>query len=267
VDGRLSALNSTSAVTLTILGSGTSTGVPVVGCSCPVCTSGAERNKRTRCSALLSWNGYNVLIDTSPDLRQQSLLNNIQQIDAVLYTHSHADHVHGIDDLRVFNIKDDGALPVYGSAAVIERLTRCFGYVFSWKNKGFCPRLQSIIIDGPITLFGRQVIPVELLHGGSQVFGYRLGGIAYLTDCMDLAPQSWAQLQNLQVLVIDGLRFRDHPTHFTIAQAVAVAQRLCAQRVVLTHLSHDVDYELHSTQLPENVEFAYDGLTITVADR
>ncbi len=257
----------TDGVTITILGSGTSTGVPVVGCACPVCKSKEERNKRTRCSALLSWGGYNVLIDTSPDLRQQSLVNHIQQIDAVLYTHIHADHVHGIDDLRVFNIKGDGAVPVYGSPALIERLTSCFSYVFSWKNKGYCPRLQPIVLTEAITLFGRRLVPIALIHGSAQVFGYRVGDIAYLTDCIDLAPQSWAQLQGLRLLVIDGLRFRAHPTHFTVAQAIAVGQRLGAQRVVLTHLSHDVDYVIHSKQLPENVEFAYDGQTITIADR
>lgn len=254
-------------VTITILGSGTSTGVPVVGCNCPVCTSHVVRNKRSRCSALLSWGGYNVLIDTSPDLRQQSLVNNIQQIDAVLYTHSHADHVHGIDDLRVFNIKDGDPLPIYGPATVIERLQRCFNYVFTWKTKGFCPRLRPVVLTEAITLFGRSVVPITLVHGTSEVFGYRVGDIAYLTDCSDLVPQSWAQLQGLQVLVIDGLRFRAHPTHFTVEQAIEVAQRLGAQRVVLTHLSHDIDYVVHSKQLPENFEFAYDGLTITVSDK
>lgn len=267
VDSVPPAVMTAEGVTIKILGSGTSTGVPVVGCSCQVCTSDEVRNKRSRCSALLSWGGYNVLIDTSPDLRQQSLFNNIHQIDAVLYTHSHADHVHGIDDLRVFNIKDGGALPIYGAPALIERLTNCFGYVFTWKTKGFCPRLRPVVLTEAITLFGRILVPIALVHGTSQVFGYRVGDIAYLTDCIDLAPQSWAQLQGLQVLVIDGLRFRSHPTHFTVDQAIAVAQRLGAQRVVLTHLSHDVDYVVHSEQLPENVEFAYDGLTITVADK
>ncbi|MDY0189455.1 MAG: GPMC system MBL fold metallohydrolase [Desulfuromonas sp.] len=266
VDSDTAPALKTAGVTITILGSGTSTGVPVVGCDCPVCTSDEVRNKRSRCSALLSWDGHNVLIDTSPDLRQQSLVNNIRQIDAVLYTHGHADHVHGIDDLRVFNVKGDGALPIYGSAALIERLTRSFGYVFSWKNRGFCPLLQPIVLTEAITLFGRRLVPIALVHGSTPVFGYRVGDIAYLTDCVGLAPQAWAQLQGLQVLVIDGLRFRDHPTHFTVAQAIAVAQRLGARRVVLTHLSHDVDYVRDSEKLPENVEFAYDGLTITVAD-
>lgn len=270
-----------TGVKITILGSGTSTGVPVVGCSCAVCQSTEVRNKRSRCSALLSWGGYNVLIDTSPDLRRQSLDNNIHQVDAVLYTHGHADHVHGIDDLRVFNTKGSKAIPIYAHAAVIERLNRCFTYVFKWKNKGknagmntgvdngnpgFSPRLQPEVIDAPITLFGRKVEPIPLIHGESAVFGYRIGSLAYLTDCNHVPAESLEKLHNLDLLVIDALRFRAHPTHFTIDQAVAVGQRLQAKRIVLTHLTHDVDYVIHSAQLPENVEFAYDGMIITIAD-
>jgi len=254
-----------NGITITILGSGTSTGVPVIGCDCPVCTSAERRNRRSRCSALLSWNGRNVLIDTSPDLRQQSLDNHISRIDAVLYTHGHADHVHGIDDLRMFNALSGENIPVYGSRPLIEQLARCFGYVFAPSNsKTFLPRLEPRVIDGPLDLFGRLVEPIDIIHGRRNVLGYRVGPLAYLTDCSAVPEHSWPLLQNLEVLVIDGLRFRAHATHFTVAQAVGVAQRLEAKRVVLTHLSHDVDYVRHSAELPDNVEYAYDGLTITL---
>lgn len=238
----------------------------MIGCSCPVCSSTSVRNRRSRCSALLSWSGYNLLIDTSPDLRKQSLDNGIEKIDAVFYTHSHADHVHGIDDLRVFNLGVGEGLPVYASAAVIERLTSCFAYVFKWRTKGFCPRLRPMVLTEAVELFGRCIMPIDLIHGEAAVFGYRVGSLAYLTDCSDLPEQSWPKLQGLELLVIDGLRYRHHPTHFTIAQAIEVGQQLDAKRVVLTHLSHDVDYDKHSEQLPENVEFAYDGMVITVSD-
>ncbi len=254
-----------NGITITILGSGTSTGVPVIGCDCPVCTSAERRNRRSRCSALLSWSGRNVLIDTSPDLRQQSLDNHISRIDAVLYTHGHADHVHGIDDLRMFNALSGENIPVYGSRPLIERLSRCFGYVFAPGNsKTFLPRLEPRVIDGPLDLFGRLVEPIDIIHGRRNVLGYRIGPLAYLTDCSAVPEHSWPLLQNLEVLVIDGLRFRAHATHFTVAQAIGVAQRLEAKRVVLTHLSHDVDYVRHSAELPDNVEYAYDGLTITL---
>lgn len=256
-----------SSLTIKILGSGTSTGVPVVGCSCAVCHSTEARNRRSRCSALVSWDGYNILIDTSPDLRQQSLDNGIELVDAVLYTHHHADHVHGIDDLRVLNPHPDQPLPVYGSAQMVKHLTRCFSYVFEQRKLAlFRPRLKAVVLSAPVTLFGRKVEPLTLLHGDESVFGYRIGSMAYLTDCSALPAAARARLCDLKLLVIDGLRFRTHPTHFTVAQAIAVARELRAERVVLTHLSHDVDYAVHSEQLPDNVEFAYDGLTITLND-
>ncbi len=251
-------------LTITILGSGTSTGVPVVGCDCAVCRSTNPRNRRMRCSALISWGGHNILIDTAPDLRQQALDNNIQHLDAVLYTHSHADHMHGIDDLRVFNTVDGNPLPVYASAAVINRLQRCFNYVFEWTGKGYRPRLCPVVLTGAVQLCGRTVEPIELVHGESPAIGYRIGDMAYLTDCSEIPLTALAKLKNLKLLVIDGLRFRHHATHFTVAQAIAVGQQLQARRIVLTHLSHDVDYVTHSAELPHNVEFAYDGLTITL---
>lgn len=254
-------------VTIKILGSGTSTGVPVVGCSCDVCRSSEPRNERSRCSALLSWDGYQILIDTSPDLRQQCLAHGITRVDAVLYTHNHADHVHGIDDLRVLNGSPDFPLPVYGSQEMIQHLSFHFRYAFEAQSRvAFRPRLKGVVVDDTLSLFGRKIVPIQLLHGDETVLGYRVGDLAYLTDCNDIPVEAITQLQGLRVLVIDGLRFRNHPTHFSLSQAIAVAQQLKAERVILTHLSHDVDYRLHQQLLPKSVEFAYDGLTISLND-
>ncbi|MBN2644399.1 MAG: GPMC system MBL fold metallohydrolase [Desulfuromonadaceae bacterium] len=254
-------------MTLTILGSGTSTGVPVVGCDCPVCRSSHPHNQRTRCSALLQWGDYRVLIDTSPDLRIQCLRQGVRRVDAVLYTHGHADHLHGIDDLRPFNALTGETIPVYGSPAVIERLRTSFPYAFHLEEAaGFCPNLRTVEVCGRFELFGRQVEPVILPHGASQVLGYRVGDLAYLTDCHAVPAAAVAQLQGLKVLVIDGLRFRPHASHLTIDQAIRVAEDLGAERVVLTHLSHDVDACRHADQLPAHVEFAFDGLTLPLAE-
>lgn len=256
-----------NGITIKILGSGTSTGVPVVGCSCAVCRSTEPRNQRSRCSALLSWDGYQVLIDSSPDLRQQCLTHGIVRVDAVLYTHKHADHVHGIDDLRILNATPDLALPVYGAQKLIQHLSSSFHYAFQPQSKaGFRPRLKGIAIDDTLELFGRKIIPIRLLHGEGVSFGYRVGDLAYLTDCSAIPEESIALLQGLRVLVIDGLRFRSHSTHFNVTEAIAMAQSLKAERIVLTHLSHDVDYYLHRQLLPKPVEFAYDGLVVSLDD-
>ena len=250
---------------ITILGSGTSTGIPVVGCDCPVCRSEDPRNQRTRCSALLSCGGRNVLIDTSTDLRQQALRENIRSIDAVLYTHNHADHVHGIDDLRGFNLRSHKAIPIYGEAQTLQRISRLFSYIFDdGTPRGFTPQLEPCAVRGPFELFGLSFVPVPLLHGELEVFGYRCGPFAYLTDCSSIPDSSLPLLRNLQLLVIDGLRFKPHPTHFNIAQATAMAQRLGAARTLLTHLNHDVDHRRHARDLPSGIEFAYDGQRVTL---
>lgn len=250
---------------ITILGSGTSTGIPVVGCDCPVCRSEDPRNQRTRCSALLSCAGRNVLIDTSTDLRQQALREDIRSIDAVLYTHNHADHVHGIDDLRGFNLRNHKAIPIYGEAQTLQRIRRLFSYIFDdGTPRGFTPQLEPCAVRGPFELFGLSFVPVPLLHGELEVFGYRCGPFAYLTDCSSIPDSSLPLLRDLQLLVIDGLRFKPHPTHFNIAQATAMAQRLGAERTLLTHLNHDVDHRRHARDLPSGIEFAYDGQRVTL---
>lgn len=245
---------------ITILGSGTSTGIPVIGCDCQVCRSDDQRDQRTRCSALLSFSGHNVLIDTSTDLRTQALREGIRTIDAVLYTHSHADHVHGIDDLRSFNLRSRKAIPIYAAEATLERLRQMFNYIFDdGMPYGFVPLLEPCRVDGPFELFGLRFEPIPLLHGELEVLGYRCGSFAYLTDCSAVPETSLPLLQDLALLVIDGLRFKSHPTHFNISQATELAIKVGAERTLLTHLSHDVDHRKDGQNLPAGIEFAYDG--------
>lgn len=249
-----------------ILGSGTSTGVPVVGCDCPVCTSTDPRNQRTRCSALLSHAGKNILIDTSTDLRQQALREKIAHVDAVLYTHSHADHTHGIDDLRGFNLRHKEAIPLYGSQRTLERIRDTFNYIFDdIENPGYIPRLALNPVTETFELFGLDITPVPLAHGRMQAFGYRCGPLAYLTDCNEIPPSSLALLEGLELLVLDGLRFKPHNTHFNIAQAAQMAKRIGARQTLLTHLSHEVDHPRHAPQLPAGIGFAYDGQRLSLA--
>jgi len=250
---------------LTVLGSGTSTGVPVLGCQCAVCSSSDPRNNRTRCSVLLEWSGRKVLIDTATDFRQQALREGIEQIDSVLFTHAHADHVHGIDDLRTFTLRTGNAIPAYADRGVLDRLKGLFSYIFSESDApGYRPRLQVNEVVGPFDLFGQTVVPIPLLHGPGESLGYRVGNLAYIVDCSALPESSWRLLQGVEVLVIDALRFREHESHFSISEAIEVAKKLRVPRTLLTHLTHDIDYPRHTTGLPDGVEFAYDGQTLTL---
>jgi len=251
-------------LTLTIFGSGTSTGVPVLGCQCAVCRSAVAENRRTRCSALLSWSGRNVLIDTATDFRQQALREGVTHIDAVLFSHTHADHVHGIDDLRTL-ASPTGAIPVFGSAEAMATIQRVFAYIFTDEvEPGFRPKLALRTVDGPFPLFGQTVIPVPLRHGSGTALGYRVGNLAYLTDCSAIPEHSLPLLRGLEVLVIDALRFTPHHSHLNVADAIAVASRLGARRTLLTHLSHEIDHHRHMSGLPNGVEFAYDGQMLTL---
>ena len=250
---------------LTVLGSGTSTGVPVLGCHCAVCSSSDPRNSRTRCSVLLEWSGRKVLIDTATDFRQQALREGIEQIDSVLFTHAHADHVHGIDDLRTFTLRTGNAIPAYADRGVLDRLKGLFSYIFSESDApGYRPRLQVNEVVGPFDLFGQNVVPIPLLHGPGESLGYRVGNLAYIVDCSALPESSWRLLQGVEVLVIDALRFREHESHFSVSEAIEVAKKLRVPRTLLTHLTHDIDYPRHAAGLPDGVEFAYDGQTLTL---
>ncbi|MFO7765141.1 MAG: GPMC system MBL fold metallohydrolase [Pelovirga sp.] len=250
----------TATLDIVILGSGTSTGIPVVGCRCDVCRSKDPHNRRTRCSALIHYAGRNLLIDTSTDLRQQALREDIRQVDAVLYTHSHADHVHGIDDLRGFNIPGAAPIPLYADPGTLLSLRRNFNYIFDQNQPpGYVPKLSLHPIEEPLKLFGLEIIPIPLHHGSQMTTGYRVGPIAYLTDCNGIPDTSLARLNDLSLLVLDGLRFRSHPTHFNISEAVAIAESIGAEQTLLTHLSHDVDHLCHDADLPAGINLAYDG--------
>jgi len=214
---------------------------------------------------LISFAGHNVLIDSSTDLRQQSLREDIRRIDAVLYTHCHADHVHGIDDLRGFNLRSCKAIPIYGQERTLKRISLLFDYIFNDEMRhGYVPILDPCPVDGSFDLFGLTFEPIPLLHGDLEVLGYRCGPVAYLTDCSAIPDSSMPLLQDLQLLIIDGLRFKPHPTHFNIPQATDVAKQIGAKRTLLTHLSHDVEHGQHGQELPEGIEFAYDGQRITL---
>lgn len=247
-------------VTVTVLGSGTSTGVPIPTCSCAVCTSAAAKNQRTRCSILISVGERNILIDSTTDLRQQVLREKVQRIDAVLYTHTHADHVNGIDDLRPFSLASGGSIPIYASPDDQAVLRRVFAYIFDAVSApGYRPRLHLEEITGPFSLFGLDVIPLPLVHGPGRSLGYRIGPFAYLTDCSAVPETTLDRLCGVDILMIDALRFRPHASHLSIAEALAVAERLSPRRTLLTHLGHDVDALRHAAQLPAGVELAYDG--------
>ncbi len=245
---------------ITILGCGTSTGVPMVGCSCPVCASDDPRDKRTRASILIHHQERTILVDTSTDLRCQALRQGIKAIDAVLFTHSHADHVNGIDDLRGFFFQHRAKIPCYAAGDTLETLQSCFSYIFQeHENSGYYPLLTPHEISGPFELFGLRIIPIPLIHGKTTSFGYRIGPFAYLTDCSSIPAESMKLLTGLELLIIDGLRWTGHPCHFNIEGAIAVASHLAAPRIILTHLTHEIAYS-ECSKLPPGIKFAYDGM-------
>lgn len=245
---------------ITILGCGTSTGVPMVGCGCPVCTSDDPRDKRTRASLLMCYNDHTVLVDTSTDLREQALRQHIRRIDAVLFTHAHADHVNGIDDLRGFHFIHKEIIPCFASRQTLETMQAGFSYIFNeHEGSGYTPLLAAQEICAPFELFGQVIIPIPLLHGKTFSLGYRIGNFAYLTDCSAIPEASLELLQGLELLIVDGLRWTEHPFHFNILGAIAAARQLRAPRTILTHLTHEVSYSEES-KLPPSFEFAYDGM-------
>lgn len=246
-----------------MLGSGTSSGVPMIGCRCAVCTSPDPRNRRTRPGLLLELERGNVVVDTSPDFREQALRHGLERIDAVLYTHPHADHVFGLDDLRGFNFRQRAAIPCYGSAATMERLRQIFAYVFEdGQEGGGKPQLELAAVREPFELLGERVVPVPVEHGAMEVFGYRIGGFAVVTDVNRIPEESLALLAGVELLVLSALRYRPHPTHFTLEEACAVARQIGARRTLFTHIAHDVDHGDVRVALPPGVEIGFDGLVV-----
>lgn len=249
---------------ITILGSGTSTGVPMVGCDCKICRSEEVKDKRTRASLLLQYNGYTVLIDTSTDLREQALREHIKRIDAVLFTHSHADHTNGIDDLRGFHFIHKEIIPCYGSRNTLDAIEAGFSYIFKESNaSGYTPLLAPYEVSAPFELFDRTITPIPLIHGKSVATGYRIGNFAYLTDCSDIPKESALLLRGVEVMIIDGLRWEEHPFHFNITGAIAAARKLKVPRTIMTHLTHQIAYS-EKNRLPTGFELAYDGMCLNL---
>ncbi|HET6373699.1 MAG TPA: MBL fold metallo-hydrolase [Candidatus Polarisedimenticolia bacterium] len=250
---------------VTFMGTGTSTGVPAIACVCAVCASSDPRDNRTRTSVLLSVGQRRVLIDASIDLRQQALREKLGTLDAVLVTHGHADHVFGLDDVRMFNFLQRAPIPVYGSAMTLSDLERTFWYVFAPTQKGGSkPQITLNEVSAPFEVAGLRVIPFTITHGTIPILGYRVGSFAYITDGSEIPEQTLPLLSGLDVLVINALRREPHPTHFHLAGALAAIERIRPRRALLTHISHYLQHESLARELPEGIEPAYDGLTIEV---
>jgi len=256
-------------VKLVFLGSGTSYGVPQIGCACRTCSSPDPRDRRTRSAALIKSGDRRILIDTPPELRLQLVTAGVGCVDAVLFTHAHADHVHGIDDLRAVSARRGAPLDVYGAAGTLAELERRFPYIFDHAPAApgtSKPELAAHVLvpDAAVEIAGMPVRALALPHGDRTVFGYRVGPIAYLTDAKTIPPAALARLDGLEVLVLNALLPRPHPLHLSIPEAVAAAQQIGARRTFLTHLTHDSTHADLAARLPAGIAPAYDGLVIDV---
>lgn len=254
-----------SLIEVILLGTGTSHGVPMIGCDCAVCSSSDPHDKRTRPSAYVRFPEASFLLDTAPELRLQCIANDVTRVDAVLFTHHHADHVAGLDDLRRFNWLMQRAVPVYGSRRTLENIRRMFLYAFEHApdSPHSRPAVELHELDGrPFELCGVDIVPIPLLHGRMHVFGFRFGRFAYCTDCSEIPEDSLARLRGVEVLVLGALRKTPHPAHFTIAQAVEAAQRVGAARTYFTHMTHQLGHEETNRELPAGMQLGHDGLRI-----
>lgn len=254
---------------VTFLGTGTSHGVPVIACSCDTCRSDDPRDARWRPSVLVEIEGGpTVLIDTSTDLRAQALRFRVQRIDAILFTHAHADHVLGLDDVRGFNMAQRQTIPCYGDAGTIDDIRRMFAYVFAPPSPvgGGAPKLATFPVSampGPFSIGrGAVVVPVPIMHGPRLILGYRIGGFAYLTDCSAIPDSSLPLLEGLDVLVLSALRDRPHSTHFSVSEALEAAERVGARHTYFTHMCHLLPHAATCARLPDNVDLAHDGLVL-----
>ena len=250
---------------VTLLGTGTSVGVPAIGCDCDVCQSEHPRNKRTRCAITIRLPRGTLLIDTPPDLRMQLIRERLRIVHAVVYTHEHADHIYGLDDLRLFPFRLDHPVPLYCREAVENHIRKSFSYAFQDKDQethpGATPRLEfERIDDANFELLGATITPIPMRHGPRfEVLGFRIGNFAYCTDTSYIPPESIERLRGVKTLVVGALRLEPHPTHFNIEQAIEAGQQVGANRTVLTHTGHQLDYVKTTDYLPDGVEMAYDG--------
>ena len=249
---------------VTFLGTGTSHGVPMIGCDCAVCRSSDPRDARLRPSIFVQTPGASVLVDAGPDLRTQALRHGIRRVDAILFTHGHADHILGMDDVRRFNAVMKRAMPCYGDARTLSEIRKTFHYVFdpATPKGGGLPALDLHELDGPVRIGDATVVPVPLLHGERPILGFRVDRFAYLTDCNAIPDAAWPLLQGLDVVVIDALREQPHPTHFSLGAAIEAGRRIAARRTLFTHMCHHLPHEATNAKLPAGMSLAYDGLTL-----
>ena len=248
---------------LTFLGTGTSTGVPTLACRCPVCTSSDPRDKRTRPSVLLEFDGRAVVIDTAPDFRQQALREGMERLDAVLFTHTHADHVLGLDDVRVFYFRQRQPIPIYANSRSMDDIRRIFSYIFDQTYPyGGIAKLDPHMIDGPFDLWGERLTPLPVFHGNLPVLGFRFGKTAYVTDFSAIPDSTVPLIEGLDVLILDALRHKPHPTHSSLEQSLEWVERLKPRRAFFTHIAHELGHEATNAVLPPHVRLAYDGLRL-----
>jgi phosphoribosyl 1,2-cyclic phosphate phosphodiesterase len=250
--------------TLTVLGSGTSMGVPTVGCDCRVCRSTDPHDRRTRPSILLDFDGRRVLIDTTPDFREQAIREGIDHLDAVIYTHAHADHILGLDDLRPLSFhRPEGKIPLYANQRTADVIRSVFRYIFDSDYKyGGLAQVEMNIINGPVELFGVKFEPVTILHGDAEIYGFRFGSAAYLTDFSEIPEASCERLGDLDIVFLDALRHRPHPTHSTVENSLTIVERLKPKRAFFTHICHDLPHVETNAALPPHVRLAHDGLKL-----
>jgi phosphoribosyl 1,2-cyclic phosphate phosphodiesterase len=266
---------------VTLLGTGTSHGVPMIGCDCRVCRSSDPRDRRSRPSILIELSDpggagssgvaaavRSILVDTSTDLRAQALAHDVRRVDAILFTHSHADHVLGLDEIRRYNHIQRQAIPAFADARTIADLRQTFAYIFSAATPkgGGIPQISLSRIAGPFSLGGVEIVPVPVMHGQRPILGFRVGSFAYLTDCSAIPESSWPLLDGVRTLVLDALRDRPHPTHFSVREAVDAVERIRPDRAYFTHICHDLPHAETCARLPDGVELAYDGLVLEIAN-
>lgn len=250
---------------IVVLGSGTSTGVPTLGCTCAVCTSTDPKNKRMRSSVYVESGGRRFLIDCGTDFRTQAVTNGIADIDFVLVTHSHADHVNGLDDLRAYNMVHKHPVTIYGPSETLDEIRRRFAYCFRPAPPGGgIPELDLVTMPSILQEAGMEIIPIPVFHGQALITGYRLGRFAYVTDTSNIPDSSVEMLRGVDVLITSALRRRPHPTHMSLGEAIEVSARIGAPRTYFTHICHDLDHSSINAQLPPGVQLAYDGLTLEV---
>lgn len=254
---------------VTVLGSGTSQGIPIIGCTCEACTSPNPKDKRLRVSVFIETDikigekPLRILIDTSPDFRQQMLTNNVDDIDAILYTHHHVDHIMGLDDIRQINQLHNKPVDIYGNKATLDRIKQSFSYIFdtnTYKGGGVPNVNMHEITLEKFAVWGLQVYPIEYNHGPAMIYGYRINNFAYMTDCSSIPENEFKKLENLEVLILDALRYKKHPKHFSIDEAVEAAKKIGAKHTYFTHMTHDVVHDEVNAKLPKGIELAYDGL-------